>query len=255
MALKFPDGFFWGCATSSHQVEGNNRNNQWWAWEQEGGNIKDGTVSGLACDHYSRFEEDFALAEELGHNAHRFSVEWSPIEPEEGRWEGRGGRPPRPYRPREDVPRGPRGGAAQPADRPRAQHDRRPGGVGLAGVPAGRAAHGHVLERVLAERHPRRRNRAAGWRRRGGAGVVGDVGLRRAEQLLAGRGGGGAAADGHPPGAAEPGRGDEYDGLGGLPGGVLPRPGALEALREAGLHNRKRHRHRRRRAALPLHHP
>src|SRR3989304_2682517 len=91
MALKFPDGFYWGCATSSHQVEGDNRNNQWWAWEQEGGNIKDGTVSGPACDHYNRFEEDFALAEELGHNAHRFSVEWSRIEPEEGRWGGKEG--------------------------------------------------------------------------------------------------------------------------------------------------------------------
>ncbi len=85
--LRFPDGFFWGTATSSHQVEGNNRNNQWWAWEQEGGHIKDGTVSGIACDHYNRFEEDFALAQELGHNAHRFSIEWSRIEPEEGRWD------------------------------------------------------------------------------------------------------------------------------------------------------------------------
>jgi beta-glucosidase len=87
MALTFPDGFYWGCATSSHQVEGNNRNNQWWAWEQEGGNILDGTTSGLACDHYNRFEEDFALAEELGQNAHRLSIEWSRIEPEEGRWD------------------------------------------------------------------------------------------------------------------------------------------------------------------------
>jgi len=85
--LRFPEGFYWGTATSSHQVEGNNRNNQWWAWEQEGGNIKDGTTSGAACDHYNRFEEDFALAKELGHNAHRFSIEWSRIEPEEGRWD------------------------------------------------------------------------------------------------------------------------------------------------------------------------
>jgi beta-glucosidase len=68
-------------------VEGNNRNNQWWAWEQQGGNIRDGTTSGLACDHYNRFEEDFALAEELGHNAHRLSIEWSRIEPEEGCWD------------------------------------------------------------------------------------------------------------------------------------------------------------------------
>src|SRR3990172_11331597 len=89
MALRFPDGFYCGCATSSHQVEGNNRNNQWWAWEQEGGHIKDGSVSGPACDHYNRFEEGFALAEELGHNAHRFSIEWSRIEPEEGRWDAK----------------------------------------------------------------------------------------------------------------------------------------------------------------------
>lgn len=87
--IRFPAGFYWGCATSSHQVEGNCRNNQWWAWEQEGGHIRDGTVSGIACDHYNRFEEDFSLARELGHNAHRLSIEWSRIEPEEGRWDER----------------------------------------------------------------------------------------------------------------------------------------------------------------------
>ncbi len=87
MALTFPEGFYWGCATSSHQVEGNNRNNQWWVWEQEGGNIVDGTTSGIACDHYNRFEEDFAMAQELGQNAHRLSIEWSRIEPQEGRWD------------------------------------------------------------------------------------------------------------------------------------------------------------------------
>ena len=85
--LQFPDGFFWGTATSSHQVEGNNRNNDWWAFEQIPGKIKDGTTSGLACDHYNRFEEDFTLSEQYGHNAHRFSIEWSRIEPEEGRWD------------------------------------------------------------------------------------------------------------------------------------------------------------------------
>ena len=47
-ALNFPDGFYWGAATSSHQVEGDCRNNQWWALEQEGGNIKDDTTSGIA---------------------------------------------------------------------------------------------------------------------------------------------------------------------------------------------------------------
>lgn len=85
--LRFPEGFYWGTATSSHQVEGNNKNNDWWRFEQEPGRVKDGTVSGEACDHYNRFEEDFALSEQYGHNAHRFSIEWSRIEPEEGRWD------------------------------------------------------------------------------------------------------------------------------------------------------------------------
>jgi beta-glucosidase len=61
--LRFPMGFHWGTATSSHQVEGNNRNNNWWPWEQVPGNIKDGTTSGIATDHYNRFEEDFTLSE------------------------------------------------------------------------------------------------------------------------------------------------------------------------------------------------
>lgn len=85
--LRFPDGFLWGTATSAYQVEGNNRNNQWWAWEQEGGHIRDGSVCGIACDHYHRFDEDFALMESLGFNAHRFSIEWSRIQPEDGRWD------------------------------------------------------------------------------------------------------------------------------------------------------------------------
>ena len=80
----FPQGFLWGSATSAHQVEGNNVHNDWWAWEQAG-RVKD--PSGLACDHYRRFREDFDLAVTLGHNAHRFSIEWSRIEPAEGQWD------------------------------------------------------------------------------------------------------------------------------------------------------------------------
>ena len=87
MAATFPSGFLWGAATSAHQVEGNCTNNQWWAWEQEPGHIRDGDVSGVACDHYRRFDDDFRLAAELGHTAHRFSIEWSRIEPEEGRFD------------------------------------------------------------------------------------------------------------------------------------------------------------------------
>jgi len=43
-------------------------------------------ISGRACDHYNRYEEDFDIAKKLGHNAHRFSIEWSRIEPEEGKF-------------------------------------------------------------------------------------------------------------------------------------------------------------------------
>ncbi|HNJ42135.1 MAG TPA: family 1 glycosylhydrolase, partial [Acidobacteriota bacterium] len=84
--LKFPPGFLWGTATSSHQVEGFNTNNDWWEFEQQPGTIHDGTHSGAACDHFARFREDFDLAASMHQNAHRLSLEWSRLEPEEGVW-------------------------------------------------------------------------------------------------------------------------------------------------------------------------
>ena len=81
--VRFPAGMLWGAATSSHQVEGGNRRNDWWAWEQAG---RTPDRSGAACEHYSRFASDFDLAAGLGHNAHRFSIEWSRLEPQEGAW-------------------------------------------------------------------------------------------------------------------------------------------------------------------------
>jgi len=86
MPKDFPQNFLWGAATSAHQVEGNNRNNDWWEWEQAHKNLES---SGEACDHYTLFREDFDLAKSLGHNAHRLSLEWSRIEPEEGKFSER----------------------------------------------------------------------------------------------------------------------------------------------------------------------
>ena len=115
MRLNFPDGFYWGSATSAHQVEGNNHND-WTEWEKselkiqnlklkiQDENFKksfpphifskwptpldlENYISGRACDHYNRFKEDFDIAKSLGHNAHRFSIEWSRIEPEEGKFD------------------------------------------------------------------------------------------------------------------------------------------------------------------------
>jgi len=85
MKLQFPENFLWGAATSSHQVEGGNKLNDWWEFESQG-KVANHDISGLACDHYHKFREDFDLAKELGHNAHRFSIEWSRIEPEEGKF-------------------------------------------------------------------------------------------------------------------------------------------------------------------------
>ena len=86
--VHFPRGFLWGCATAAHQVEGNNTNNQWWAWEQVPGHIKNGDKSGLACDWWNgRWKEDLDRAAETGQNAHRFSIEWSRIQPAPDRWD------------------------------------------------------------------------------------------------------------------------------------------------------------------------
>jgi beta-glucosidase len=82
--FHFPADFRWGTATAAHQVEGNNTLNDWWAWEQEEGRIKEGHRSGLACNWWERAEEDFDRAAELGQNTHRLSVEWSRVEPREG---------------------------------------------------------------------------------------------------------------------------------------------------------------------------
>ncbi len=78
--------FLWGAATSSHQVEGYNDKNDWWAWEALG-KIERGERSGPATDHWNRFRADLKLAADLGLNSYRFSVEWSRLEPQEGCWD------------------------------------------------------------------------------------------------------------------------------------------------------------------------
>lgn len=91
MKIEFPRNFLWGTGTAAHQFEGGNRN-QWSEWEESPDRIshlmamgldpKD-YISGRACDHYNRFETDFDLAKGLSNNAHRFSIEWSRVEPKE----------------------------------------------------------------------------------------------------------------------------------------------------------------------------
>lgn len=80
--MTFPSDFLWGAATSAHQVEGHNTNNDWWQWEQEESRILQGHTSGAACNWWENAEQDFQAAARMGTNAHRLSVEWSRIEPE-----------------------------------------------------------------------------------------------------------------------------------------------------------------------------
>lgn len=76
----FPKGFYWGTATASYQVEGGIEDTDWAQAAREGRV----PLCGDACDHYHRYEEDFNIAQSLGHNAHRLSIEWARIEPKEG---------------------------------------------------------------------------------------------------------------------------------------------------------------------------
>jgi beta-glucosidase len=75
--------FLWGTAGASYQIEGGNYASDLWVMEQlKPGIFKD--PSGDAADAYHRVEADIELAASLGFNTHRFSVEWSRIEPEPG---------------------------------------------------------------------------------------------------------------------------------------------------------------------------
>ena len=84
--MHLPEHFLIGAATAAHQVEGNNTNCDFWAQEQ----LPHSSFlepSGIACDHYNRYEEDIQLLADAGLKAYRFSVEWARIEPEEGRFD------------------------------------------------------------------------------------------------------------------------------------------------------------------------
>ncbi|MFA4701563.1 glycoside hydrolase family 1 protein [Pyrococcus kukulkanii] len=83
MGLKFPNDFLFGTATAAHQIEGDNKWNDWWYYEQIG---KLPYKSGKACNHWELYREDINLMAELGYDAYRFSIEWGRLFPEEGKF-------------------------------------------------------------------------------------------------------------------------------------------------------------------------
>ena len=86
--MAFPKGFLIGAATAAHQVEGNNVHSDYWIQEHLP-HTSFTEPSGVACDHYKRYEEDIRLLAEAGLNAYRFSIEWARVEPEEGKFDER----------------------------------------------------------------------------------------------------------------------------------------------------------------------
>lgn len=84
--FEFPKGFVWGSATASYQIEGavaeDGRGESIWdRFCQSPGNILNGDVGDVACDHYHRYREDVALMKQLRHNGYRFSIAWPRVMP------------------------------------------------------------------------------------------------------------------------------------------------------------------------------
>lgn len=85
----FPEGFLWGAATASFQIEGattaDGRGRSIWdTFAETPGKVLGGDTGDPADDHYNRYADDVALMSRLNLGAYRFSVAWPRIMPEGG---------------------------------------------------------------------------------------------------------------------------------------------------------------------------
>ena len=85
--IRFPEGFQWGAATASYQVEGATREDGrgesiWDRFVRTPGRVKGGDTGDVACDSYHRYREDVALLRDMGCTSYRFSIAWPRIQPD-----------------------------------------------------------------------------------------------------------------------------------------------------------------------------
>jgi beta-glucosidase len=83
---RFPDGFTWGTATASYQVEGAVREDGrlpsiWDTFSHTPGKVVGGDTGDIACDQYHRWAQDVAMMRDIGAGAYRFSVAWPRVIP------------------------------------------------------------------------------------------------------------------------------------------------------------------------------
>ncbi|MDP9798089.1 beta-glucosidase [Catenuloplanes nepalensis] len=86
-SVTFPEGFLWGAATASYQIEGAAREDGrgpsiWDTFSRTPGKVYAGHTGDVACDHYHRYRDDVAMMAELGLQAYRFSIAWPRIQPD-----------------------------------------------------------------------------------------------------------------------------------------------------------------------------
>jgi beta-glucosidase len=82
----FPEGFEWGAATASYQIEGafledGKGLSIWDVFSRQPGRVQRGENGDVACDHYHRYREDVALMADLGLQTYRFSISWPRVIP------------------------------------------------------------------------------------------------------------------------------------------------------------------------------
>ena len=82
----FPQGFQFGVATSSYQIEGHGfggaGQTHWDSFAATPGNVVRAEHGARACDHYHRWAEDLDLLAGLGADVYRFSTSWARVLPD-----------------------------------------------------------------------------------------------------------------------------------------------------------------------------